>query len=130
MRRQDTVRRPGAGLNFLSKNAPVAAAMLLLIACSSGNQGMICQGNVQTLDGRDVSMVEGRIIDRYASFNVTLPKLKLESGLLHSFDRRQYVPSAVTKEGWLAMRLSDTRFMVVNAPEDKLITFNCPARSI
>lgn len=130
MRWQETERRPGAGLSTLRKKGLVAAAILLLMACSSGNQGMICQGKVQTLDGRDVSVVEGKIIDRYASFSVSLPDLKLESGTLHSSDRRQYVPSAVTKEGWLAMRLSDTRFMVVNAPLDKVITFDCPARLI
>lgn len=109
---------------------PLIIALAVLTACSSGERGMICQGEVQTLDGKTLSKVEGKIVDRYASFSVTLPDLKLESGVLHSADRRLYVPSAVTPEGWLAMRLSDTRFMVVNAPQDKVVTFNCPVRAI
>jgi len=108
----------------------VAAALVLLTACSGGEQGMICQGNLQTLDGRNLGDLEGKIVDRFTSFSVTLPEKVVESGPLHSADRQQYVPAAVTKEGWLAMRLSDTRFMVVNAPQDKVFTFSCPSRSI
>ena len=107
-----------------------AAAFVLLTACSGGERGMVCQGNMQTLDGRNLGNLEGKIVDRYTSFSVTLPESVVESGPLHSADRRQYVPSAVTKQGWLAMRLSDTRFMVVNAPQDKVFTFSCPSRSI
>ena len=128
MRWQESLHSLRTRLPVLS--LPLIAALLVLTACSSGEQGMMCQGEVQTLGGRTVSKVEGKIVDRYASFSVTLPDLKLESGVLHSADRRLYVPSAVTPEGWLAMRLSDTRFMVVNAPQDKVVTFNCPARSI
>lgn len=108
----------------------VAATLAVLTACSTGEQGMVCQGNLQTLDGRSLGNLEGKIVDRFTSFSVTLPESVVESGLLHSADRQQYVPSAVTKEGWLAMRLSDTRFMVVHAPQDKVYTFSCPSRSI
>ena len=126
MRWQESRYSLRTGLMSLS----LIGALLILTACSSGEQGMMCRGEVQTLDGRTLSKVEGKIVDRYASFSVTLPDLKLESGVLHSADRRLYVPSAVTRDGWLAMRLSDTRFMVVNAPQDKVVTLNCPARSI
>lgn len=108
----------------------VAAALVMLTACSGGERGMVCQGNLQTLEGRPLGNLEGKIVDRFTSFGVTLPKSVVESGPLHSADRQQYVPSAVTKEGWLAMRLSDTRFMIVNAPQDKVYTFSCPSRAI
>lgn len=106
------------------------AAPLLLTACSSGNSGMICQGKVETLNGQALGNTQGKIIDRFTSFRVTMDKLRLDSGELYSSDPQQYIPSAVTKEGWLAQRLSDTRFSVINAPQNKVITFSCPARAI
>lgn len=106
------------------------AAPLMLTACSSGNSGMTCEGRVETLNGQVLGNTEGKIVDRFTSFHVTMDKLRLESGELYSSDPQQYIPSAVTKEGWLAQRLSDTRFSVINAPQDRMITFSCPARAI
>ncbi|MGE9553703.1 hypothetical protein ACQPT2_21500 [Erwinia amylovora] len=108
----------------------LAALVMLLSACSSGEKGMPCEGKVQTLSGQPLGNVEGTIVDRFTSFSVTLPDLRLESGPLHSSDRQHYIPSAVNREGWLAQRLSDTRFSVINAPQDKMITFSCPARAL
>lgn len=110
--------------------ALTVAAPLLLTACSSGNGGMICEGKVETLNGQVLGNTEGKIVDRFTSFRVTMDKLRLESGELYSRDPQQYIPSAVTKEGWLAQRLSDTRFSVINAPQNRMITFSCPARAI
>ncbi|MGB9097128.1 hypothetical protein [Erwinia sp.] len=130
MRWQETKRPFCAGLIPAFAFMPLIAALLLLTGCSSGEKGSICEGQAQTLDGRVLGNVEGKIVDRFTSFSVTLPDFTLESGPLHSADRQKYVPSAVTQQGWLAMRLSDTRFMVVNAPQDKVLTFTCPSRSI
>ncbi|WP_428945523.1 hypothetical protein ACQK5W_05565 [Pantoea sp. FN060301] len=91
---------------------------------------MPCHGRVETLSGKQQGLVEGTIVDRFTSFRVSMPDITLESGLLYSSDRQRYLPSAVTHEGWLAQRLSDTRFSVINAPQDKMITFSCPARAI
>ncbi|MCP1437791.1 hypothetical protein J3D56_001227 [Erwinia persicina] len=110
--------------------ALLIAAPLLLSACSSGNSGMVCEGKVETLSGQVLGNTEGKIIDRFTSFHVTMDKLKLESGELYSSNPQQYIPSAVTREGWLAQRLSDTRFSVINAQQDRMITFSCPARAI
>jgi len=117
----------------LSAFFPVCAlplAALLLTACSSGNGGMVCEGKVETLSGQALGNTEGEIIDRFTSFHVAMKKLKLESGTLYSSDPQQYIPSAITSEGWLAQRLSDTRFSVINAQQDRMITFSCPARTI
>ncbi|WP_312042613.1 hypothetical protein [Erwinia sp.] len=110
--------------------ALLIAAPLLLSACSSGNSGMVCEGKVNTLSGQSLGNTEGKIIDRFTSFHVSMDKLKLESGELYSSDPQQYIPSAVTKEGWLAQRLSDTRFSVINSQQDRMITFSCPARAL
>jgi hypothetical protein len=130
MRWQESKRPLYAGLNPAIFAVPLLAALALLTGCSSGEKGMVCEGQAQTLDGRVLGNVQGKIVDRFTSFSVTVPDLTLNSGPLHSADRQKYVPAAVTPEGWLAMRLSDTRFMVVNAPQDKVLTFNCPSRSI
>lgn len=108
----------------------ICAAIVLVTACSSGNKGMPCHGRMETLSGEPKGLVEGTIIDRFTSFRVNMPDVTLESGPLHSNDRQRYLPSAVTREGWLAQRLSDTRFSVINAPQDKMIVFSCPARAI
>ncbi|WP_158783782.1 hypothetical protein [Pantoea sp. BAV 3049] len=106
------------------------AITLLLSACSSGEKGMTCEGKIQTLTGQPLGNIEGTIVDRFTSFSVASSGLKLESGPLQSSDRQQYIPSAVSREGWLAQRLSDTRFSIINAPQDKMITFSCPSRSL
>lgn len=127
---QDQATSCDKGLTRLLWRCTAIAAFALLAGCSSGEPAMVCQGQLQTLDGRMLSNLDGEIVDRFSSFRVTLPDGVVESGPLHSADRQKYVPSAVTQGGWLALRLSDTRFMVVNAPQDKVFTFSCPSRSI
>ncbi len=106
------------------------ASLALLSGCSSQEKGTLCAGNVQTLTGQPLGNTEGEITDRFTSFRVRMDRLQLESGALYSSDPQKYFPSAVTREGWLAQRLSDTRFSVINAPQDKVITFNCPSRTL
>lgn len=104
---------------------PLALA-LLLSACSSDYQGETCPATVSTLSGQSLGTTEGKVIDRFSSFSVTLPDLQVESGALLSSDRQLYVPSATTPDGWLAQRISEHRFSIINAPKDRNITFTCP----
>jgi len=114
----------------LSALAVLFLACQLLTGCSSGEKGMACEGKMETLSGQALGNTQGRIVDRFTSFRIAMDKLQLESGPLYSSNPQQYIPSAVTREGWLAQRLSDTRFSVINAPQDRMITFSCPARAI
>ncbi|WP_034913203.1 MULTISPECIES: hypothetical protein [Erwinia] len=118
--------------NTLYRAAGVGLTLLLLAGCASDDKGMACQGKMETLTGQALGNIEGTVTDRFTSFSVDVdePELSLESGLLQSNDRERYFPSAVTREGWLAQRLSDTRFSVINAPQDKMIVFSCPSRAI
>ncbi|AUX72037.1 hypothetical protein [Erwinia pyrifoliae] len=100
--------------------------VLVLSACSSNEQGKICVGKVETLSGQPLGMLQGRIIDRFSSFSVNLPSLKLDSGPLHSNDRQLYIPTAVTEDNWLTQRISDHRFALINASKDQAITLTCP----
>lgn len=104
--------------------------LLILAGCSSGKKSMVCEGKVQTLSGQNKGTVSGKIVDLFSSFSVETDDLHLESGPLQSFDRQKYIPSAVTREGWLVQRLSDTRFSIINAPQDMMITFSCPSRTL
>ncbi|MCQ4094484.1 hypothetical protein [Erwinia persicina] len=103
-----------------------SALLLLLNGCSSGYQGRECSGDIQTLSGQPRGSVQAMIIDRFNSFSVALPDRQLDSGPLLSSDRQRYIPSATTADGWLAQRISDHRFAVINAPTDQAITFTCP----
>lgn len=71
--------------------------------------------------------VQGRIVDHFNSFSVMLADLTLESGALYSSDHARYIPSAVTRDGWLLQRISDRQFSMINSPQDQMITFSCPA---
>ncbi|WP_249168423.1 hypothetical protein [Erwinia sp. E602] len=104
----------------------LCAALLLLAGCAGKYQGTTCNGEVTTLSGQPLGTVEGKIIDRVSAFSVTLPDRTLDSGPLWSGDRQLYIPSAVTRDGWLAQRVSDTRFSIINSPQDRAITFTCP----
>lgn len=104
----------------------LASAPLILAACSSDFQGHPCSGEIKTLSGQPVATTQGMIIDRVNSFSVTLPDLTLDSGPLMSSDRQLYIPSATTRDGWLAQRISDHRFAIINAPKDQAMTFTCP----
>lgn len=123
----------GYWLTPFSKSPPrllrplFAALVLLIAACSSGYKGAECSGQRQSLEGQPLGTVQGRIIDRFNSFSVTLPEMTLDSGTLHSSDPERYIPSAVTREGWLAQRLSDRQFSIINSPQNQMISFSCPA---
>lgn len=100
--------------------------LLLLTACSGTQPGQQCNGQRETLSGQPLGATQGRVVDRFTSFSVILPELSLDSGPLHSTDHQLYVPSAVTADGWLAQRVSDQRFSIINAPQNLMITFICP----
>lgn len=107
---------------------PLFASFIVLIAaCASPNKGVECEGQRQSLEGQPLGTVQGRVMDRFNSFSVTLPTMSLDSGTLHSSDRERYIPSAVTREGWLAQRISDRQFSIINSPQNQMITFSCPA---
>ena len=102
------------------------ATFLLISACSSDYRGVECPGEIKTLTGQPLGNTSALIIDRYNSFTVTMPEAKIESGMLHSADRTQYIPSAVTREGWLAQRVSDKKFTIIDSRQDRWITYICP----
>jgi len=130
MRRQESRRFLRVAPAIFILTGTLLASLFLLSGCSSREKGTLCEGKVQTLAGQSLGNTEGEIIDHFTSFRVRMDKLQLESGALQSADPQKYIPSAVTKEGWLAQRLSDTRFSVINAPQDKMITFSCPFRTL
>ena len=105
---------------------PMAIA-LLLSACSSRYQGESCPATISTLSGQWLGNTEGKVIDRFSSFSVTLPDMTLESGALLSSDPQRYIPSATTADGWLAQRVSEHQFSIINATQDRVITFTCPS---
>lgn len=100
--------------------------VLAISACSSHYQGKACQGNVRSLSGQPLGTTRALIIDKFNSFQVQMPEKEIDSGRLFSADHTKYVPSAVTQEGFLAQRLSDNRFSIINAPQDQWISYTCP----
>lgn len=99
--------------------------LLLLTAGCSSPQGMNCQGKVKTLPGHPIGMISAVIVDNTVAFSVLMPKQRIESGLLHSADSSRYVPSAITKEGYLAQRLSGNRFCIINPEKNEYTIYQC-----
>jgi len=97
----------------------------LLAACSSGPQGIECPGKVATIYCQETAVTRGRVFDLVSSFSVANDDVKVESGPLHSTDRTRYIPAAVTKEGYLAQRISDRQFRLIDPQQDKMITWTC-----
>lgn len=109
-----------------AKRLLLTGMLLAISACSSHYHGKECQGNVRTLSGQPLGTAQALILDKYTSFQVTLPDKEIDSGMLFTTDRTKYVPSAVTPEGFLAQRLSDNRFSIINAPQNQWISYTCP----
>ncbi|NIF21833.1 MULTISPECIES: hypothetical protein [Pantoea] len=106
----------------------ILLSMALIIAgCSSTPHGVDCPGEVATISGQPMGKTQGHIFDLVTSFSVSKGGVVVDSGRLHSLDRFQYVPSAVTSEGYYAQRLSDHQFRLINPWQDTMITWNCPA---
>lgn len=99
--------------------------MLLLTGCSSSPRGMQCSGEVKTLPGQSIGQTSAVIVDNIYAFTVVMPKKRIESGLLHSMDNKLYVPSAVTKEGYLAQRLSKNSFCIIDADKNQYTLYQC-----
>lgn len=97
----------------------------LLAACSSGQQGVECPGKVATIYGQETAATRATVFDLVSSFSVADDDVKVESGPLHSTDRTRYIPAAVTKEGYLAQRISDRQFRLIDPQQDKMITWTC-----
>lgn len=104
----------------------IMAGALALTACSGDYHGKQCQGTVRDLSGQPLGTTQAQINDKYTSFTVTQSEQALDSGTLYSRDRTRYFPSAVTQEGYLAQRLSDTRFSIINAQKNQWISYACP----
>lgn len=98
---------------------------LLVAGCSSSQRGMQCQGEVKTLPGQSIGQTSAIIVDNIYAFTVVLPKNRIESGLLRSADHQRYVPSAVTKEGYLAQRLSSSSFCIIDADKNQYTLYRC-----
>ncbi|WP_426607254.1 hypothetical protein [Pantoea anthophila] len=98
----------------------------ILTGCSSGPKGVDCPGEVSTIYGQPMGQTQGRIFDLVSAFTVTRDDVSVESGPLQSLDRFKYVPSAVTREGYYAQRLSDKQFRLINPYQDTQITWTCP----
>ncbi|WP_437612097.1 hypothetical protein [Erwinia sp. V71] len=103
----------------------IIASVLVLAGCTSDYQGTECTGQVESLSGVPLGQTQALIIDRFNSFSVTTAQGTIHSGTLHSSDRRLYFPSAVTREGYLAQRLSAHRFCLINSPQDQMVTYTC-----
>ncbi|MFH8134260.1 hypothetical protein ABU178_08760 [Pantoea osteomyelitidis] len=100
--------------------------ILLLAGCSSAPKGVTCPGEVATIYGQSLGSTQGRIYDLVRSFSVSRDEVKVESGTLTSLDRFRYIPSAVTREGYYAQRLSDKQFRLINPYQNTMITWTCP----
>lgn len=98
---------------------------LVLAGCSSDYQGKQCTGRVESLSGQPLGQTQALVIDRFNSFTVTIAENKIDSGPLKTADRTLYYPSAVTREGLLAQRLSDNSFCLINSPRNQMVTFTC-----
>lgn len=107
-----------AGLTFM-------VGALVLTGCSSDYQGKECAGRVESLSGQPLGQTRALIIDRFNSFSVTTSETRIDSGPLKTADRTLYYPSAVTREGFLAQRLSDNSFCLINAPNNQMVTYSC-----
>ncbi len=99
---------------------------LMITACSSSYQGKACEGKVRSLAGQPLGTTQALIIDKFTSFTITQPEGEVDSGTLFTTDRTKYVPSAVTPEGFLAQRLSDNQFSIINAPQNQWTSYTCP----
>ncbi|RWR01871.1 hypothetical protein ED28_09525 [[Pantoea] beijingensis] len=105
--------------------AIILAGSLALVACSSDYRGKECTGKIENLQGQPLGETRAKIIDRFTSFTITSDGGNVDSGPLHSKDRRLYFPSAVTQEGFYAQRLSDQQFGLINAPKNQVIIYTC-----
>ncbi|KOC91974.1 hypothetical protein NG42_03705 [Winslowiella iniecta] len=103
----------------------VLAGAIALAGCSSDYQGKECVGKVESLSGQPLGQTQALVIDRFSSFTVTTSQAKIDSGTLRTTDRTLYLPAAVTREGYLAQRLSDNRFCLIDSPNNQMITYTC-----
>ncbi|MCZ4058654.1 hypothetical protein O3W44_05575 [Pantoea sp. LMR881] len=104
----------------------ILTLIALLTGCSSGPKGIDCPGAVATIYGQPMGQTNGVIFDLVTSFTVSKDDVTVQSGTLRSLDRFRYVPSAVTREGYYAQRLSNKQFRLINPYQDTQITWTCP----
>ena len=104
----------------------VVLTLILLAGFSSTPKGVDCPGEVATIYGQSMGQTQARIFDLVNAFTVTRDGGAVKSGTLHSSDRFQYVPSAVTPEGFTAQRLSDKQVRLINPYQNTMITWTCP----
>jgi len=103
----------------------VLAGAIALAGCSTDYQGKQCVGKVESLSGQPLGQTQALVIDRFNSFTVTTSQTKIDSGTLKTSDRTLYLPAAVTREGYLAQRLSDNRFCLIDSPKNQMVTYTC-----
>mgnify|MGYP000938735654 FL=1 len=103
----------------------VLAGTIVLAGCSSDYQGQQCVGYVESLSGQPLGQTQAMVIDRFSSFTVTTSQTRIDSGTLKTTDRTRYLPSSVTREGYLAQRLSDERFCLIDSPNNQMVTYIC-----
>ncbi len=100
-------------------------ALMILTACMSPPKGVDCSGDVATIYGQRLGTTTGRIFDLVNSFSVAKDDVVVESGPLQSTDRLHYIPAAITKEGYLAQRISAKQFRLINPQRNTMITYTC-----
>jgi hypothetical protein len=103
----------------------IVTLILILSGCASGPKGVECPGEVSSIYGQAMGKTQGTIFDLVNAFTVTKDDVTVKSGTLQSLDRFKYVPSAVTREGYYAQRLSDKQFRLINPYQNTEITWTC-----
>lgn len=105
---------------------PLLLSALILAGCASGPQGVECRGDVATLSGQPLGRTSGKVFDLVNSFSISKDDVTVESGPLHSNNRYKWIPSAVTKEGYHAQRISSHQFRLIDPYQNSEVTWQCP----
>ncbi len=110
----------------MSKLFCLAVALCLLAGCSHHPYGRLCSGEVSSLTGTVTGHSQAWIFDEIHDFTITYDGLTVRSGQLKTRDPALYIASATTAEGFMAQRLSPDRFRLIDAAQDRMITWSCP----
>lgn len=105
----------------------IAALLVVMSGCASRPQGRLCDGEVASLYGKSLGKTNAWIFDQVTHFTISKQSVRIDSGLLSSSDNQRYIPSSVTTQGYYAQRLGNNRFRLINAPQNLMITWTCPA---
>ncbi len=105
----------------------IAALLILVSGCASRPQGRLCNGDVASLEGKNLGKTTAWIFDQVTHFTITKQSVRIDSGQLSTSNSLLYLASSVTPQGYYAQRLGNNRFRLINAPQNLMITWTCPA---